>query len=75
MADANPLTVPEVERHARDAVAALSYLPLTVNMPRGVRDGIDRAQQALNELLWLCELTRNVDAGLVVILDPEAVRL
>jgi hypothetical protein len=69
----DPLTVDEVERHLREALSALEFLPFPVTAPAGLRAGVERAKTHLYELLWLCELVRSADAGLVVVVDQADV--
>jgi hypothetical protein len=71
MSMADALTVHEVSRYVREAIGSLYRVELPPNAHPGTRQRIDRALAALNELQFLCELTLNVDAGVVVIVDHD----
>ena len=67
----DPLTVREVERYARRALAALYTVPLSSNVSPATRTAIAKAVGALDELLLLVELVDCIAEGIVVAADRE----
>lgn len=66
---ADPLTSTEVERYARMALGQLYSIAYPRDAPRELRNKIDNAAAAMNELLMLCELVDAVHDGIVVVCD------